>query len=271
MVGRDIDDLYGRAQREPGAVRLEVTGLRSADGTVGPVDLQVRAGEVVSLVGLVGAGRTEIARLVYGADRAAAGTVRVDGTPYERRSPRRSLAVGVALLPEDRKDQALFMEMSVTANVAVSTLSSWRTGLLLLPRRVAAGVAAITGPLRLKAASGRTEVRVLSGGNQQKVVLARMLAQHPHVLILDEPTRGVDIGAKSEIYRIVDEAAAQGTAVLVISSDLPEALGISDRVLVVRGGVVVAELSAAEADEETVMEYATGVAAAAPSPLEESR
>lgn len=265
MVGRDVDDLYSAGrERHAGEVRLSVKEITSRNGKIGPVSFDVRAGEVVGLVGLIGAGRTEVARMIYGADRTAGGKVLVDGEPFVGRAPQRSINSGVALLPEDRKDQALFLQMSVTDNVSVSTLSGWQRGPLLLRKKIAAAVSTLTKTLRLKAASGEIAVSSLSGGNQQKVVLARMLSQKPRVLILDEPTRGVDIGAKSEIYRIIDDVAATGTAVLVISSDLPEALGISDRLLVMRSGSIVADLPAADATEITVMEYATGVSSVTP-------
>ena len=260
MVGREVHELYLRSERSAGEVRLQVSGLTNG-AAIGPVSFDVRAGEVVSLVGLIGAGRTEVARLIYGADKAAGGAVTLDGKPLVVRSPKRSIHRGVGLLPESRKDQALFLVMSVVDNVSISTL--WRhSNLGVLPVRAIKKVAEkITESLHLKAASGDAEVRSLSGGNQQKVVLARMLAQNPRLLILDEPTRGVDVGAKSEIYRIINDIAKTGTAVLIVSSDLPEALGISDRLLVMRMGKIVAEFDAVTATEEQVIEYATGVVA----------
>ncbi|MFV0406026.1 MAG: sugar ABC transporter ATP-binding protein [Propioniciclava sp.] len=259
MVGRPVEDLYANVHREPGEVRLAVTELTSANGAIGPVSFTVRAGEIVGMVGLVGAGRTEVARMIYGAERPASGEITVDGQRYRPRSPQRSIKSGIALLPEDRKEEALLLQMSVTDNVAISTLWKWLRGPLLMPKRVAESVAVLTQRLRVKAASGSIAVQSLSGGNQQKVVLARMLNQEPRLLILDEPTRGVDIGAKSEIYRIIDEIAHAGTAVLVISSDLPEALGLSDRLLVMRAGRIAAELAGDSATEHAVMEFATGI------------
>lgn len=270
MVGRDLDDLYSSRDREPGEVTLSVEGLVSPSGAIGPISFDVRAGEVVGMVGLIGAGRTEVARMIYGAERPGAGTILLGGKRHVPRTPERSIAAGIAMLPEDRKDQALFLDMSVTDNVTASTLSRWTSGPLLLPGTVAKSASDLTSQLHLKAASGQTRVRSLSGGNQQKVVLARMLMQEPQLLILDEPTRSVDIGAKGEIYRIIDRVAASGTAVLLISSDLPEALGISDRLLVMRERELMAELDAASATEASVMEYATGVMSEATNQSEDS-
>ena len=262
MVGREVQDLYLRSERKAGQVRLAVDGLTGAEG-VGPVSFDVRAGEVVTLVGLIGAGRTEVARLIYGADKTTAGSVTLDDKPLVVRTPHSSIHRGVALLPESRKDQALFLVMSVIDNVSISTL--WRRSKLgvLARRAIRRSATEVTDELQLRAASGDAEVRSLSGGNQQKVVLARMLEQEPRLLMLDEPTRGVDVGAKSEIYRIINDIAKTGTAILIVSSDLPEALGISDRLLVMRNGRIVAELDAVGATEEQVMEYATGVKSAA--------
>lgn len=262
MVGREVDDLYVREERLPGPVRLSVRDL-TGPGGIGPVSFDVRGGEVVGMVGLVGAGRTEVARLLYGADRATGGVVTMDGKPLAARNPAAGAAAGIGLLPESRKEQALFLEMSVRDNVSISTVGRFCRGGVIGRGALRGAVAGVCERLRVRASSPELEVRALSGGNQQKVVLGRLLLQQPGLLILDEPTRGVDIGAKSEIYRIINEIAAAGTAVLVISSDLPEALGISDRVLVMRQGAVVAELPASEATETVVMEHATGVYAGA--------
>ena len=258
MIGRDVEDLYVHDERSPGPVVLEVEGLTDGAG-IGPVDLRLRAGEVVGMVGLIGAGRSEIARMIYGADRARAGTVTLDGRPLDRRSPAASIRQGIGLLPESRKEEALFPLMSIRDNLVTSALDRLSRLGVLRRRAVARTAREQMDALRIRTGP-LEEVRRLSGGNQQKVVLGRWLAVGPRVLILDEPTRGVDIGAKHEIYRIINEQVSKGVAVLVVSSDLPEALGISDRVLVVRGGRVVAELPREEATEEAVMLHATGVA-----------
>jgi ribose transport system ATP-binding protein len=260
MVGREITDLYTHGRRGGGDVRLSVREL-TGPGDIGPVSFDVRAGEIVGMVGLIGAGRTEVARLVYGADRRTGGRVELDGQPLDVRGPADAIRAGVGLLPESRKDQALFLDMSVRDNVSMSTLGDYTSGGVLRGRRLLAAVRGVMQQLKVRANAIDLESRALSGGNQQKVVLGRLLLQKPRLLVLDEPTRGVDIGAKSEIYKIIDDIAATGTAVLVISSDLPEALGISDRLLVMRAGRIVAEMDARGATEESVMQHATGVTA----------
>lgn len=258
MVGRDIEDLYARTDRDIGEVRVSVDGI--TDGArIGPVSFDVRAGEIVTMVGLIGAGRTEVGRLLYGADRRVGGTVTLDGRQINVQNPIQAIEQGIGMLPESRKDQALFVEMSVRDNTAMTTLEEDSTFGVLNSKGLRERVGAIFESLRVRTASQNTEARALSGGNQQKLVLGRLLLEKPGLMVLDEPTRGVDIGAKSEIYRIIYEAARIGTAILVISSDLPEALGISDRLLVMREGKIVAEVDGHTATEEIVMEHATGV------------
>lgn len=258
MVGRDVEDLYGHREDHAEQVRLSVRSL-TGPGGIGPVDFDVRAGEIVTMAGLIGAGRTEVARLLYGADRRTGGTVTLDDLPVTARNPREAVAAGIGMLPESRKDQALFLDMSVRDNTAMSTLKQFSPAGVINFAKMRQAVAEVFTQLRVKAASQGVDSRSLSGGNQQKLVLGRLMLEHPALMILDEPTRGVDIGAKSEIYRIINEIAASGTAVLVISSDLPEALGISDRILVMRNGQIVGELDGPSATEERVMEFATGV------------
>ncbi|GMA38386.1 sugar ABC transporter ATP-binding protein [Mobilicoccus caccae] len=260
MVGRDVDDLYGSHRREAGEVRLRVEDATGDEASgVGPVSFDVRAGEVVAMVGLIGAGRTEVARILYGADPCTGGSISLDGKPVTVKHPADAMKQGIGLLPESRKDQALFLDMSVKDNITVSTLSRYSKVGILGRGKLTEAVREIMKKLNVRARSPELESRALSGGNQQKLVLGRLLLQAPSLLILDEPTRGVDIGAKSEIYRIVDDIAAEGTAVLVISSELPEAMGIADRLLVMRKGQVVADVAAADATEEVLMEHATGV------------
>jgi len=258
MVGRDVDDLYVRTDKTPGELVLSVHGL--TDGkSIGPADLSVRAGEIVGMVGLIGAGRTELARLVYGADRRVAGDVQFRGEKHEPRGPKGSIRRGIGMLPEGRKAQALFLQMSVEDNESISVLDKFSKFGVLLRRALRREVEKTSEQLNVKTASMSTSVANLSGGNQQKVVLGRVLLQGPDVIILDEPTRGVDIGAKNEIYSIIDQLAHAGKAVIIISSDLPEALGISDRLVVMRQGKIVAELDARNATEELVIAHATGV------------
>ncbi|QVQ54464.1 sugar ABC transporter ATP-binding protein [Spiractinospora alimapuensis] len=261
MVGRQIDDLYTRERQPPGYEVVEARGLGDGAG-VGPVDLTLRAGEVVGLAGLIGAGRSETARLLFGADRARTGEVVLEGRPVTIRTPRDAVRHQIGLVPESRKEQALFLQLAIRENIAVTELGHLSRFGLLSGRRITRTVDEHVHALRVRCSSPRQRVRELSGGNQQKVVLARWLEIRPRVLLLDEPTRGVDVGAKQEIYRIIDELAADGVAILVVSSDLPEVIGISDRVLVMRGGRIVTELPHQEATEEAVMLHATGVARA---------
>ncbi|TBW33587.1 sugar ABC transporter ATP-binding protein [Siculibacillus lacustris] len=264
MVGRDISGFYTKGVGNPhryGPVALDVRDF--SDGRrVKKASLTVRHGEVVALAGLVGSGRTELARLIFGAERRLSGTMTLEGRPVEIHSPGAAIATGLAYLTEDRKAQGLFLDMSVhdNVNLAVFGRDSSMGGVLDLARageRVKAAIAA----LKIRVAGPGVEVGTLSGGNQQKVLLSRLLETQPEVLLLDEPTRGVDIGAKSEIYRLIDELAARGVAVLVISSELPEVVGIADRVVVMRDGIVAGELDGSEAHpitQETIMELATG-------------
>ena len=258
MVGRDIDDLYVRTPHPAGDVRLSVREL-TGPGGIGPVSFDVRSGQVVGMVGLIGAGRTEVARLIYGADRRTGGTVTLDGGPLQVRNPVDGIRAGVGLLPESRKDQALFLDLTVKDNVGISTLADYSSAGVVRGGPLVKAVRTVMDQLKVRSNALGLESRALSGGNQQKLVLGRLLLQRPKLMILDEPTRGVDIGAKSEIYRLINEIAGTGTAVLVISSDLPEALGISDQLLVMRGGRIVASLDAREVTEEAVMQHATGV------------
>jgi ribose transport system ATP-binding protein len=260
MVGRNVEDLYHHDRHKPGEVMLDVQGLTDGAG-IGPVSFNVRSGEVVALAGLIGAGRTETARMIFGADRARGGTVTVKGKTVNASSPTKGISSGIAMVPEDRKNQALFLSHTVEDNIAVSSLGSHVNAGVLKRGRIRAAVKAYMARLHLRQNALRLPASALSGGNQQKVVLARWLMRQSDVLILDEPTRGVDIGAKSEIYEVVNDLAKAGKAILVISSDLPEAIGISDRILVMRAGRIVHELNSREATEEEVMFHATGTAA----------
>ncbi|TCV67457.1 sugar ABC transporter ATP-binding protein [Neorhizobium sp. S3-V5DH] len=256
MVGRAVADLYDHSARAPGEVVLDVAGL--AGGAIGPVDFKVRAGEVVAMAGLIGSGRTEVGRLVFGAVRRSAGTVRIKGRESRPADPFEAIADGIGMVPENRKEQGLFLDHSVESNIAISSLDQFTTAGVV--RRGEARQAAIKQMKRLRLRLNALElpVKALSGGNQQKAALARWLLRDSEVLILDEPTRGVDIGAKREIYELIDDLARAGKAILVISSDLPEAIGISDRILVMREGRIVHELPSAGASEEEVMLHATG-------------
>jgi ribose transport system ATP-binding protein len=261
MVGRDLQQFFQRrrAGKPPsGRPRLVVHGLRYAGGPPTPVSLEIDAGEVVGLAGLVGAGRTELAEALFGIRRVIGGEVRLDGRPLVIRTPRQSIAAGLFLVPEDRRYHGLVLDDSVQHNIGLPNLDRLSFLRLLAGRREAILAAETCQRLRVRTPSVRQTVGLLSGGNQQKVVLGKWLARRPHVLILDEPTRGIDVGAKSEIYALMDQLAGQGVAILMISSDLEEVLGMSDRVLVMHEGRLAGTLSRAQLSEEAVMHLATG-------------
>lgn len=257
MVGRDLDELYPKQDARVGEVALSVRRL-TREGVFTDVSFEVRHGEIVGLAGLVGAGRSEVARAVFGVDRWDAGEVEVDGRRLKSGAPSLAMAAGLALVPEDRREQGLVMEMSIERNINLTGLrKTSRAGLM---NRGAERDRAVDWAVRLQVKYARLAdvVGTLSGGNQQKVVLAKWLATGPRVLIVDEPTRGIDVGTKAEVHRLLSQLAADGVAVLMISSDLPEVLGMADRVLVMHEGRLAADIPRAEATEESVMAAATG-------------
>ena len=262
MVGRDIDALFPKEDAEIGQAVLTVAGL-SRRGVFEDVSFDVRAGEIVALAGLVGAGRTEVARAVFGVDAYDHGTVQVGGTPLRPRSPRDAIAAGIGFVPEDRRKQGLVMNLSVTRNLTLTLRQSLAKFGFLSTRTEAAVAKDWSERLQVKAGSGDAPVSTLSGGNQQKVVLAKWLATGPKLLIVDEPTRGIDVGTKAEVHRLLSDLAGQGVAILMISSELPEVLGMADRVLVMHEGRITAELPRAEATPERVMHAATSTGEAA--------
>ncbi|MEV5981090.1 sugar ABC transporter ATP-binding protein [Streptomyces sp. NPDC052114] len=260
MVGRDLDELYPKQATRVGDIALSVRRL-TREGVFFDVSFDVRRGEIVGLAGLVGAGRSEVARAVFGVDRWDAGSVEVQGKALTNGAPSTAMAAGLALVPEDRRAQGLVMGMSIERNIALTGLrTTVRAGLV---DRGAERSRALDWALRLQVKYARIAdaVGTLSGGNQQKVVLAKWLATGPRVLIVDEPTRGIDVGTKAEVHRLLSELAADGVAVLMISSDLPEILGMADRVLVMHEGRLTAEIPRDAATEESVMAAATGRAA----------
>jgi rhamnose transport system ATP-binding protein len=256
MVGREITEMFPKFDAEVGDVVLSVKGLTRA-GVFHDISFDVRRGEIVALAGLVGAGRSEVVRAIFGIDHHDSGTVTVSGSELRNGSPSAAMNAGVALVPEDRRLQGLFMPAAISRNIAMTVLARLRSRLLLRgisERRVATDWA---GRLQLKYANIEDPVERLSGGNQQKVVLAKWLATDPELLIVDEPTRGIDVGTKAEVHRLLSEQAVRGLAVLMVSSDLPEVLGMADRVLVMREGRLVAEIARADATQESVMTAAT--------------
>jgi ABC-type sugar transport system ATPase subunit len=268
MVGRELQDLFrkGEGVAETTKPILEVRGLSREPAESDPsaialhnIDLELRPGEIVGLAGLVGSGRTELARAIFGADPSDRGQILIDGEAVDVRSPREAIRHGIGLVPEDRKAQALILDLTVRENISLANLGRLtRLGLVRLGLERKLGREFIDA-LRIRTPSLEQRVVNLSGGNQQKVVIAKWLALRPRVLIMDEPTRGIDIGAKAEVHGLMHELAKQGVAILMISSELPEILGMSDRILVMRQGHIAGELAREEANQERVMALATGI------------
>jgi len=258
MVGRAVS-LFPKVESPIGDVVLEVRGLSRGDD-FRDVSFSIRRGEIVGFAGLVGAGRTEVARVIFGVDHADAGEIQLAGSPVRFATPSEALRAGIAYVPEDRHQDGLILDFSIAENVSLPILPRIFPRLFLrssLERTIARG---FVEQLQIRAGSVDQLVSALSGGNQQKVVLAKWLATKPRVLILDEPTRGIDIGAKVEVHRIISELAAAGLGIMLISSDLPEVLAMSDRILVMHEGVLAATIDRTEATEESVMFAATGQA-----------
>jgi ribose transport system ATP-binding protein len=260
MVGRDLRQLYPRRHAtDPAApVRLSVENVTYAGGPDEPISFVLKGGEIVGMAGLVGAGRTELAEALFGVRRITGGRVMLDGQPLHVRHPGEAVAAGLLLVPEDRRRHGLILADSVAHNLALPNLDRLARGGWVLPGREAALAGEAITRLRVRTASASSPAGLLSGGNQQKVVLGKWLARRPRVLIFDEPTRGVDVGARSEIYALMDQLAGDGVAVLMISSDLEEVLGMSDRVLVLHEGRLAGELPRDRLTEEAVMFLATG-------------
>jgi ribose transport system ATP-binding protein len=259
MVGRDIAQFYQRRSHQLGEPLLEVDGLRTRTHPRHPLSFGVHSGEIVGLAGLVGAGRTEVLRALFGIDRAAGGTIRIHGEPLELQAPLDAIRTGLAMVPEDRKQQGVILDMAIRENLSLPGLPIHRFGRVLLDRKMErASAAESISRLGIKTSSDRQLVNNLSGGNQQKVVLGKWLGLKPRLLLLDEPTRGVDVGAKQEIYRLMEQFAEAGVAILFVSSEMAEILGMADRVLVMHQGRINGELARNELTEEAIMHLATG-------------
>ena len=261
MVGRELSEMFPKLDLEPGEEILAVEGL-TREGFFDDVSLTVREREIVGLAGLVGSGRTEVARAIFGLDRADAGEVRIRGRVRRIRRARAGKAAGIALVPEDRKGQGIVPGMTVRENFTLPVIERLTQGLLVFLRRERAIVRELADRLKVNPPQIERPLNAFSGGNQQKVVLGKWPLAKPRLLILDEPTRGVDVGAKADIHSIVGEFAANGGGVLMISSELPELLAVCDRIYVLHEGRVTAEIPRAEATEESVMHAATGQVAA---------
>jgi len=259
MVGRELGELYPRAQGEPGQVVLEAQDLSDGRELQG-VSLALRRGEILGVAGLVGAGRTALAETLFGIRPVASGQVRLAGQPVHLKSPGDAIRHGLGFVPEDRKLQGLFLNMAVRENVVISAMDQVTRWGFVNFRRADRTAGEIVRQLDIRTPSLRQRVRNLSGGNQQKVIIARWLTLKPRVLILDEPTRGVDVGAKAEIHALMSQLAQEGVGVLVISSELPEVLGVSDRILVMHEGRITGEFSREQANQDDIMRAATGAA-----------
>lgn len=257
MVGRELKDEFPKEIIPHGGERLRVEGL-ARHGAFRDVSFALHAGEIVGLTGLVGAGRTEVARAIFGADAISAGTITLDGKPVSVTSPQDAIRQGIGLLTEDRKGQGLVLGMTIRENTTLANLKSLVRVLFVDRRREREVTQRYVKELQIKTPSIEQTAQNLSGGNQQKVVLAKWLFTESKILIFDEPTRGIDVGAKVEIYKLMNDLARRGACILMISSELPEVLGMCDRILVMHEGRLAGELSRAEATQERVMQLATG-------------
>ncbi len=255
MVGRTLDELFPKQAVEPGEVVLEVEGLGIAGG-FSDVSFELRRGEILGMAGLIGAGRTNVARALFGVEPATVGTIKIDGKAVSINSPSQAMALGIGYVPEDRKEHGLVLQMSIADNVTLPVLADFATMGWIDTRGEATAAAAASRQLEVKMTSVEQTAGQLSGGNQQKVVLAKWLGTRPRVLILDEPTRGIDVGTKAAVHALMSSLAAQGMAILMISSELPEVLGMSDRILVMREGRLTGQFSRAEANQENLMSAA---------------
>lgn len=258
MVGRDLSPFYRQLERKDGELALEATNLRTASHPQHELNFQIKRGEMVGVAGLVGAGRTELVQTLFGIAPPLSGTVRVAGQPFQPRSPAEAILAGVALVPKDRKLQGLILDMATRVNLSLASLRRDQSKGFLNRKKEVSLALDITEQLGIKLAGLEQPVRHLSGGNQQKVVLGRWLAMCPEVLILDEPTRGVDVKSKDEIYRILEQLAADGAAIIFVSSEMEELLRLADRVVVMYQGAMEGELIGESLNEGAVMHFATG-------------
>lgn len=257
MVGRELTDRFPERTPEPGESVLEVKGL-GRKGVFRDVHFTARAGEIVGVAGLMGAGRTEIMRTLFGLDGKYEGEIFVNGQKVDVKNPSQAVKLGLGFITEDRKGEGLVLDFPIKDNIALPSLRSFTKNSLIQEKEEQEFVDMLIKRLTVKTESSKTEAKNLSGGNQQKVVIAKWIGIGPKVLILDEPTRGVDVGAKREIYQLMNELTDRGVAIIMVSSELPEVLGMSDRVLVVHEGTIAGELNRDEADQEKIMTLATG-------------
>ncbi len=258
MVGRDLSAFYQHTPREPEGTVLKVTDLRTPAHPEHPLSFEVQAGEIVGLAGLVGAGRTELLQTLFGITPSIGGTIDMDGETVNPQNPIEAIRAGIALAPENRKQQGLVMEMALRENMSLPSLIRDQHHGFLNRQQEAKITEQMIKQMQIKTPSAEQEVRYLSGGNQQKVVLGKWLAMEPKLLLLDEPTRGIDVGAKQEIYGLMEKLTRRGVAILFVSSEMEEVLGMSDRALVMHEGRLAGELRRNELSEESIMQLATG-------------
>jgi ribose transport system ATP-binding protein len=258
MIGRDLKSLYIAPAQPPREIRLEVSNARTAAWPSKSISLGIRGGEILGLAGLIGAGRTELARAIFGVDRLLGGELTLDGQPFAVGEPRDSIARGIFLVPEDRRRCGLILESSISENISLPNLAKHSVGGLVREAGMTKDAERQKTALSIRAPDVQTPAQSLSGGNQQKVVLAKWLSLNPNVLICDEPTRGVDVGAKQEIYQIMRALADSGVAILMISSDMEEVIGVSDRIAVMHEGSISGFLERDQFSEHKVMSLAVG-------------
>jgi len=258
MVGRELNQVFPKEEVPIGEVALSLRGL-SRKGQFRDVSFDVRYGEIVGMAGLMGAGRTEVMEALFGIERPDAGAILVDGKPVTFRNPRQAIQAGLALLTEDRKKSGLFLGLDVASNMDIAVLPNYTSFGFVRQKRLAADCEDMSRRLKIKTPSLEEVIGNLSGGNQQKALIARWLLNKPRILILDEPTRGVDVGAKAEIHRLVTQLARAGAAIILISSELPEVMGMSDRVVVMHDGRVSGEIRRADFSQEAILTLASGL------------
>jgi rhamnose transport system ATP-binding protein len=258
MVGRELSAVFPKKKVEAGEVVLSLLRFSSLEAGIWDINLDVRAGEIVGLAGLVGAGRTELARTIFGLTPADEGEISIRGRALKFNSPAQAISAGIAYVPEDRRRHGVILPMAISPNITLAALDQLSSYGVFDFKREKSLAADYTRRFAIKTPALSVPVATLSGGNQQKVALSRWLVTKPSVLILDEPTQGIDVGAKSEIHALMSDLAAQGVAILMISSELPEILGMSDRIAVMHGGTIVGTLDRAEADQQKILALALG-------------
>ena len=257
MVGREIKDMFPKTECTIGDVKIKVENL-SAGNVFENINFEVKKGEILGFAGLVGSGRTEVMETLFGVRRKSGGKITIDNKEVEINTPNDGIKNKIAMLTEDRRDTGIFPMLSVKDNIVISNMDLYLRGILLNNKKIQKDCEKYKSEIRIKTPSITEQIKNLSGGNQQKVLIARWLLTEPEILILDEPTRGIDVGAKSEIHSLISTLASQGKSIILISSELPEILGMSDRIVVMHEGKITGILNRGEATQELIMKYATG-------------